>query len=298
MFHYRPTPLQRIDLPQARQRNVDLFIKREDLVHQAVSGNKWHKLALNIEQAKQQWAKTLVSVGGAYSNHIHALAWAANEFGFESVGIIRGEEDQLSLSPTLQDAQRWGMKLIAVNRANYRQRHTQAFQQQYMKGLQSPYWIPEGGSNDLAVQGVAYWVTGFLAQQECFDEIWLPVGSGGTMAGVLKAVSTQTQVVGVAALPQMAAQKALFNGYSNWRVECSAHCGGYAKFDRSLVAAMDAFERHTGIPLEPVYSGKMVYAFMQALNQGQLDNKRVMFIHTGGLQGLRGTESQLAELRA
>jgi 1-aminocyclopropane-1-carboxylate deaminase len=284
------------------------MIKRDDLIHPIISGNKWRKLKYNIDQAKVQGKKGLISFGGAYSNHIHALAFACYQQRLPCIGIIRGESHYAN-NFTLRWAQHWQMKLTYVDRNTYRRRADS----DYLALLQAQYpeylIIPEGGSNSLAIPGVSE-IIDELNQQTVFETLLTPVGSGGTLAGLISADNNQHQLLGVAVLKQgketdgdkvdikpndyltnqvstllpKAAQK-----FDNWQVLPDFHRGGYAKFSVEDSQRIIAFNQETGINFEPVYSGKMLLALMDLIKQGYFaQHHRIVLLHTGGLQGLGG----------
>ena len=303
-----PSPLQTIDHPLFDLHKLTVMIKRDDLIHPIISGNKWRKLKYNIDQAKVQGKKGLISFGGAYSNHIHALAFACYQQRLPCIGIIRGESHYAN-NFTLRWAQHWQMKLTYVDRNTYRRRADS----DYLALLQAQYpeylIIPEGGSNSLAIPGVSE-IIDELNQQTVFETLLTPVGSGGTLAGLISADNNQHQLLGVAVLKQgketdgdkvdikpndyltnqvstllpKAAQK-----FDNWQVLPDFHRGGYAKFSVEDSQRIIAFNQETGINFEPVYSGKMLLALVDLIKQGYFaQHHRIVLLHTGGLQGLGG----------
>ena len=303
-----PSPLQTIAHPLFDLHKLTVMIKRDDLIHPIISGNKWRKLKYNIDQAKVQGKKGLISFGGAYSNHIHALAFACYQQRLPCIGIIRGESHYAN-NFTLRWAQHWQMKLTYVDRNTYRRRADS----DYLALLQAQYpeylIIPEGGSNSLAIPGVSE-IIDELNQQTVFETLLTPVGSGGTLAGLISADNNQHQLLGVAVLKQgketngdkvdikpndyltnqvstllpKAAQK-----FDNWQVLPDFHRGGYAKFSVEDSQRIIAFNQETGINFEPVYSGKMLLALMDLIKQGYFAQyHRIVLLHTGGLQGLGG----------
>lgn len=288
-----PSPLQQLNHPLFEQRQIQVFIKRDDLIHPIISGNKWRKLKGNLAQATATKKKGIISFGGAYSNHIHALAYACKQQGLKAVGIIRGEPHYQN-NYTLIWARYWGMQLEFVDRQTYRQRH----EQDYLTTLQNRYpdhlIVPEGGTNKLALSGVGE-VIEELNKQIKYDTLMLPVGSGGTISGLIKADNNMHQIIGIAVLKQaeylIDEMNALLehHSYSNWQLLTEFHRGGYAKFSANDCQRLTEFIAITGVPFEPVYSGKMVLALLDLVAQGYFPkHHKIVLIHTGGLQGLGG----------
>jgi 1-aminocyclopropane-1-carboxylate deaminase/D-cysteine desulfhydrase-like pyridoxal-dependent ACC family enzyme len=190
-----PIPYQTLALSSS----VQLTIKRLDLIHPQISGNKFFKLKYNLLAAQQQGLSQVLTFGGAFSNHIAATAYAAQRFGFQSIGIIRGEElATQDLNPTLQTAQDFGMQLHFVSRAEYRLRHDVEYLQQLQQQYSQAFIIPEGGTNALALQGTQEILS--EDDRKNYDVICCAVGTGGTIAGLIESSSNQQQIVGFSAL--------------------------------------------------------------------------------------------------
>jgi 1-aminocyclopropane-1-carboxylate deaminase len=258
-----------------------------------LSGNKFRKLKYNLEAARQGGWDRLMTFGGAFSNHIHATAAAGTLYGFDSIGFIRGAElADKPLNPTLSDARSQGMQLVFLSREEYRLRAESTFQ----KGLQNKYGpaflLPEGGTNQLAIKGCAEILGPTDAQ---YSHICCPVGTGGTMAGLVLGAA-HSMVWGYSALKagELEVQlKTLMPG-NNWQLRTHYHFGGYAKFDLELIEFIRAFKRHTGTILDPVYTGKMLFGVFADIQSGAIPSgSRVLAIHTGGLQGIRGMNQKL-----
>ena len=266
---------------------VPLTIKRLDQIHPQISGNKFFKLKYNFQEAQQQGFKSVLTFGGAYSNHIAATAFAAHQFGFNSVGIIRGEElKDRPLNHTLKTAQALGMQLHFISRTAYRDKDQPEFLQTLSQQFPSHYVIPEGGTNQLAIQGCKEILT--EQDQLHFDVICCAVGTGGTMTGLIEASHSHQMVIGFSALKgdfltEEVRQK---TQKSNWYITDDFCCGGYAKTTPSLLEFMTWFEQQYQIPLEQVYTAKMLYGVFQWIKQAKFKaNQRILLIHTGGLQG-------------
>ncbi|WP_371376608.1 1-aminocyclopropane-1-carboxylate deaminase/D-cysteine desulfhydrase [Thalassotalea aquiviva] len=288
------SPIVNIDLPCLKKHKITLIIKRDDCIHPIISGNKWRKLKYNLVEAKAQNKSIIISFGGAFSNHIHALAYAGKVHGIKTLAIIRGEPEYQS-NFTLTQARKWGMTLKFVDRATYKLRQQESYQQQLLQQYPNSYLVPEGGSNQLALPGVGE-VISELNQQTNFDYLLTPVGSGGTLAGLVKADANQHHLLGIAVLKHQGYLNDEVNTllqdnelFTNWQILDDFHCGGYGKFTAEQAEKIRAFSLQTNVPFEPVYSGKMVLAFLTLLEQGYFKpNSKVVLLHTGGLQGLGG----------
>lgn len=275
------------------KKKLRLFIKREDRIHPFVSGNKWRKLRYNLVRAKEEGFFTLLTFGGAYSNHIYATAAAAHECGFKSIGIIRGEE-HFPLNPTLTFATKQGMHLDYLDRSSYRRKH----EGEIINALKSKhgdfYLLPEGGTNQLAIRGAEEIVD---EEVQNYDFVCTPVGTGGTVAGIIAAMKGKGTVIGFSALKgdflTNDVQK-LLQGYqdhlaTNWHINNDYHFGGYAKVKPELFDFMDAFYEGQGILLDPVYTGKMMLGLYDMIEKDHFKSgTRILAIHTGGLQGIEG----------
>jgi 1-aminocyclopropane-1-carboxylate deaminase len=286
--------LERIFHPLFEKHQLIVSIKRDDAIHPIISGNKWRKLKFNLHYAKTQELSGVISFGGSFSNHIHALAFACQQQGLKSIGIIRGETEYAN-NFTLSMAQRWAMELQFIDRKTYRLRENA----NYLAALQNKYpnylLVPEGGSNTLALDGVGEIITELNRQCE-FDTLLTPVGSGGTLAGLIQADNNQHQLLGISVLKQEGylneqVQSLLRNHqqYTNWKILSEFHRGGYAKFSKEDAEKILCFNQQTGFVFEPVYSGKMILAFLDLIEQGYFSQgQRIVLLHTGGLQGIGG----------
>lgn len=278
-----PTPYQTLDLPFP----VQLTVKRLDLIHPQISGNKFFKLKYNLLEAKQQNLNQVLTFGGAYSNHIAATAYAAHYFGFQSIGIIRGEElAKQAFNPTLQTAQDFGMQLHFVSRAEYRLRHEVEYLQQLKQRYPNTLIIPEGGTNQLAIQGTKEILS--ADDRENYDVIGCAVGTGGTIAGIIESSSDQQHILGFSALKGDFLKHDIqqWTNKTNWSLTDKYCCGGYAKTNSELLQFMQQFEQQYAVPLEQVYTAKMMMGLFDLIQQGNFPvNTRILAIHTGGLQG-------------
>ncbi|MBP1838122.1 1-aminocyclopropane-1-carboxylate deaminase/D-cysteine desulfhydrase [Formosa algae] len=275
--------------------NISLSIKREDEIHPFVSGNKYRKLHYNILKAKDEQQTTLLTFGGAFSNHIAAVAYAGHVSGFKTIGIIRGEELALEsqLNPTLKFAQACGMIFKYVTRSDFRLKETPEF----IKGLHDVfgdfYLVPEGGTNNLAIKGCELILT---AKDSDFDYICCAVGTGGTISGLINSSQSNQTILGFPALKGDFLQNNIskFVTKTNWKLITDYHFGGYAKINVDLVDFINNFKKEQGIPLDPVYTGKMVFGIMDLIEKGFFpEHSKILVIHTGGLQGIAGMNTQL-----
>jgi 1-aminocyclopropane-1-carboxylate deaminase len=237
-------------------------------------------------EAARLGKKKLLTFGGAYSNHIYAMAAAANELGFELVGIIRGEET-LPLNSTLAFAKGKGMQLHYVTREDYRKKTEPDFQKKLTDLFGDFYLIPEGGTNELAVKGVAEFANSLLRELK-FDYLSLPVGTGGTIAGIISGLDAEKKIIGFPALKGAQFLEREIRTYTdkeNWQLMYDYHFGGYAKSTKELTDFMEQFERAHNIPLDPIYTAKMMFGIFDLVKQGFFKRgSTLLIVHTGGLQ--------------
>ena len=275
-------PLQRIDFY-----GRELWIKRLDLVHPNISGNKFYKLKYNFLAAQAEGYQQVLTFGGAYSNHIAATAYTAQLFGWKSIGIIRGQElANCALNPTLNLAQHMGMQFRFVSREMYRQKNSPDFLQNLQHEYPDAYILPEGGTNALAIQGCQEILSADDLHQ--FDLICCAVGTGGTLTGLIEASHPHQQILGFSALKGnfLTQDVKQLTIKRNWQISDEFCCGGYAKTTPELLTFIRAFEDQSQIPLEQVYTGKMLWGLSKMLQRNELNHKkRILVIHTGGLQG-------------
>jgi len=275
--------------------NVTLVIKRDDLIHPIVSGNKFRKLKYNLRQAKAENLGTLLTFGGAYSNHIAAVAFAGKEHGFKTVGIIRGNELQngFAQNPTLQFAHDCGMQFDFVSRADYRKKLEVDFIEKLTSKWGRFYAIPEGGTNALAVLGCQE----ILKEEDSkFDFVCCCVGTGGTISGLINSAQPHQKILGFPALKGdfLTEEICKFATNDRWELIGDYNFGGYAKISNELVDFINRFLLETGIPLDPIYTGKMVFGVIDLIRKHYFPkNSKILVIHTGGLQGIDGMNMKL-----
>lgn len=292
MLKYIDTPIQEILDEKLGEAGVKLFVKREDQNHKFVSGNKWWKLKCNLEEAKRMGHDTLLTFGGAFSNHIYATAAAAKELGFKSIGIIRGEE-AVPLNDTLAFVKYCGMELQYISREEYKRKVESEFVEQLKKKFGNFYLIPEGGTNDLALKGCAEFARQKLLQID-FDYLCLPVGTGGTIAGIISGLDGRKRVIGFSVLKngdflneevQSLLRKFSRQEFSNWKIEISYDFGGYAKHNRELDDFILRMKKDHDLPLEFVYTGKMVAGVLDLASKNFFERgSKILMLHTGGLR--------------
>jgi 1-aminocyclopropane-1-carboxylate deaminase len=271
-------------------------VKRDDLLHPTIMGNKWRKLKYNLQEAKNQGYKTLLTFGGAYSNHIYAVASAGKEFGFETIGIIRGDELKPDSNATLKYATEIGMHLKFVSRTDYHNKEMLAT----IYG-QNAYILPEGGTNLLALKSCAELVLE-LDEQIKSTHICVAVGTGGTFAGMVCAKKEGIKIVGFPVLKGFGIDSIEipdfdFEQYNNFSICSDYHFDGYGKYNNVLIDFIQTFENEHNIPLEQVYTGKMFYGVIDLINKGYFPkNSKIVLVHTGGLQGKKPPSPQRGEL--
>ena len=283
----------------AEVEGVSVYLKREDLLHPEVSGNKFRKLKYNIAEAGAQKKEILLTFGGAYSNHIAATAAAGKLSGFKTVGVIRGEELEKDLEKTLQEnatlrfAHACGMQLHFISREKYREKTSEAFLEELRLKFGEFYLVPEGGTNELAVKGCEEIL---LPEDSEFDVLCCAVGTGGTISGIINASAAHQQVLGFPALKGdfLKLEIGRFSKKNNWELITNYHFGGYAKVDRQLIEFMNSFRKKYGVLLDPIYTAKMMYGIFDLAEKGYFrKNTCILAIHTGGLQGISGMNEVL-----
>jgi 1-aminocyclopropane-1-carboxylate deaminase len=272
-----------------------LFIRREDLIHPFISGNKFRKLKYNLAQAKAENHHTLLTFGGAFSNHIAATAFAGKEYGFKTIGIIRGDEleSKILINPTLKFAQECGMQFKFVTREKYRHKTEADFIESLKYEFGDFYSIPEGGTNEFAVQGCEEILTPEDAE---FDYICCSIGTGGTISGLINSLLPHQKVLGFPALKGDFLNNEIrkFVHKENWELITDYHFGGYGKVNSELIDFINRFYIENQIPLDPIYTGKLVFGVIDLINKNFFpEHSKILLIHTGGLQGIKGMNIKL-----
>lgn len=286
---------QFITLPILQEKQIFLAMKREDLIHPLISGNKYRKLKYNLIAAKEQGFDSLLTFGGAFSNHIAATAYAGKLHGLKTIGVIRGEEllEKWSQNQTLKLAHEHGMQFKFVSRDVYKSKDSQEFKKRLEAEFGSFYLLPEGGSNDLAIKGCQEILTDYDSH---FDVVCSSVGTGGTVAGIINASVQHQTVLGFSALKGDFLKEDIrnFTVKENWGLQTDYHFGGYAKVSKELIHFINEFKLQTQIPLDPIYTGKLMYGILDLVKKDHFKPKtKILAIHTGGLQSISGMNTVL-----
>jgi 1-aminocyclopropane-1-carboxylate deaminase len=290
-----PSPIESFNLLKNETKNVQFLIKRDDQIHPVLCGNKWRKLKYNLENIIQKETTQVISFGGAWSNHLHALGWSCKNLELELIAFIRGEAN-VTPSAMIQDLIDWGATINWLDRKQYRQKD----EPNWLSVLQQKYpqaeILPEGGSNQFALAGITELGSEIQNQIEKVDYICAAVGSGGTLAGLIKHFSsTDTQIIGIpvvkgdAALKQRIEELLDNHSFKNWHLIAGYESGGYAKYDQTVADLITDYQQQRDILLEPIYTAKLLNA-VEDLHHKRYFKKdsSVVVIHSGGLQGLRG----------
>ena len=297
-------PLQKIELELAEEKGIEIYMKRDDLIHPEISGNKWRKLKYNLLKARADGKEMIVTLGGAYSNHIAATAALGKEFGIRTKGIIRGDEIK-ELNPTLQEAKDKGMELEFISREYYAERNEDWFRKEILERHDRSYFIPEGGANFYGVQGCMEIVPETNID---FDHFCVAAGTGTTAAGIAQTLKEDQKLH---VFPALKGGDFLRGEIKNLINICTAddeasedimeqvhlhtdyHFGGYAKISDELITFIQDFCTHNEIRLDPIYTGKMCYGIVELIRQNAFNEKdRIVILHTGGLQGIKGIEDR------
>lgn len=273
----------KLDLPN----HISIHVKREDLLHPEVSGNKFRKLKYNIAKAKALGCTQVLTFGGAYSNHIAATAAAGRILRIPTVGVIRGEEliHVYKKNPTLAKAEQDGMQFKFVTRTAYREKSNAEFLATLQQEFDNAYIVPEGGTNDEAVLGTMEILKEY---DKSFTHICVAVGTGGTIAGIINSSTVDQTILGFPALKGSFLSDDIdkFAIKSNWKLIHDYHFGGYAKYNDELISLIQKIEVETGILFDPIYTGKMMYGVLDLISKGYFPaESKILVIHTGGLQG-------------
>lgn len=295
-------PLQHLAFDWSQQAGVELAVLRLDLLDPLISGNKWFKLAHHLQAAQALAAEGVISLGGAHSNHLHALAAAGKRFNFKTVGLLRGNSQDTA---TVRDVQAFGMQLHWLGYGGYRERHAAEFWPQWQARYPGFYPVPEGGGGLPGAQGCMALVD--LVREQLaglgwadYDAWWLAAGTGTTAAGLVLGEAGAHPVYAALAVPASHGVAAQLAAILQEAVAPDAHyqlveaCrAGFAKVDSALLSFMQASEQASGVPLEPLYSAKALMALRQQVEAGYFARgSRLVFVHTGGLQGRTAALSQ------
>lgn len=299
----KSSPLEKWNLDIFNTQNINFCIKRDDLLHQEVSGNKWRKLKYNLLEAEKLGFNSILTFGGAFSNHIAAVAAAGSLFNFKTIGLIRGEQ-QNKLNPTLQFASNNGMSLHYLSRSEYKKRNDLDFVNTFKKTFGKFYYLPEGGTNPLAIKGCEEIISEIEKQLNYApDYICVPCGTGGTMAGLISKANPKTTILGFSALKGDFLKKEIDSlldstsesHFNNWTLNSDYHFGGYAKWNQELIDFIN--QTKPQITLDPIYTGKMLFGIFDLIKKGFFEQgSSIVMLHTGGLQGIKGFNYRFGEL--
>lgn len=283
MLNYNPI-IQKINSDLFSEKKVDVSVLRLDLIHPQISGNKWFKLKYNLEEAKRLGYDTILTFGGAFSNHIHATAVACKQAGMKCIGVIRGDESSKD-NFTLLDAAANGMQIEFVSREDYTKKTQADFIEILKNKFGSFYLIPEGGDNGFGAKGCEE----ILPEENDFNLVLCACGTGTTFTGIKKSLKRNQNIIGISVLKGQGEMTK-----SNPEIRTDYHFGGYAKHTQELLSFKNDFEEQTKIPLDYVYTAKLFYAAYDLIKTNQISDKKILIIHSGGLQGNRGYEDRYA----
>jgi 1-aminocyclopropane-1-carboxylate deaminase/D-cysteine desulfhydrase-like pyridoxal-dependent ACC family enzyme len=309
MEYSLPTPLEEIENHPGTALGIRLFIKRDDLIHPLVQGNKWRKLQPVIEQIRRDGVLGIVSFGGPFSNHLHALAAAGHLFGLRTAGILRGEHPDLD-NPTLRDAQNWGMQLFPVSKKEYVAGMTSPAIAGIIRQFPNYYVLPEGGNTADGVRSCAAIVSEIRDTLSIFGlidppVIAVPAGTGCTASGVIAGMKGEGRILIFPAAPYGVERHLIRNnlesaGYTAWQnfdINADYVFGRFASQSPELLDFAMMFQVEYGIQLDPIYTSKMMFGIFDLLRRGYFSTgSTVVAIHTGGVQGWRGTERSVADI--
>ena len=303
MFDLSKSVLEPLLDDDLSRRNIQLFVKRDDLIHSEVSGNKWRKLKYNVEMCNSGKKEGIITFGGAYSNHLLATASACHAIGLQSVGIVRGDELNAQSNHTLQRCTELGMELKFISREEYRMIPDKSFLADLAHEFPNLHLVPEGGANYYGMIGCQE----ILKEIEIdFDAVFVAQGTTTTSCGLLMGLKEKQELYAVPVLKGFDSEKemhAIFeyagvetewleSAFQKLTILDEAHFGGYGKFDDELLSFIRTFYLHHGIKLDPIYTGKAMFALMKELEDVKWNGKSVVFIHTGGIQGVQSVEER------
>jgi len=294
-----PSPLTEIKDIRLKARHIRLFIKRDDLIHSEVSGNKWRKLKFNLVNATDNKYRTLLTFGGAYSNHLLAVASAADYFKLKSIGAVRGDELNAQSNPTLKRCHELGMKIIFISRKDYKKKEEERTITFFQDKFPEAYLIPEGGHNQWGAKGC----------EEIINEIKIPydyiitaVGTGTTLAGLINKAAKNKQLLGIPVLKGENYLEGMIDELiqvkkNSWQLIHDYHFGGYGKFNDLLIQFINRYKTEHGIQLDPIYTGKALFGVYDLIEQGFFPSEsKIIYVHTGGVFGIKGFNERYGAL--
>lgn len=282
------SPIHSVQTPLINRTNVTLSVKQEYLLHPTISGNKWRKLKYNLKDALNKNVDTIITFGGAFSNHIYSTAAACNELGLKSVGIIRGDFDKDN--PTTIFAHRCGMELQFVDRTSYKEKENSAVVKAILSKHSNYIIIPEGGSTPLAQKGLKE--LSIEINETEHNIIMVSAGTGSTAKGILQNLNTNKNLWVFSSLKSDYLKSEILSNtdpskHKQLKFISTYHYGGYGKTPRELISFINDFKAQTGLPLDPIYNGKLIAGFCDMIERSDVNNTNsYLWIHTGGLQGI------------
>jgi 1-aminocyclopropane-1-carboxylate deaminase len=296
MFDLENSIIQKVELAILKERSINLYVKRDDFIDQYVSGNKWRKLKYNVDYAIQMKNEGILTFGGAFSNHLLATAAACHKIGIKSIGIVRGEELTSKSNETLANCELLGMKLVFISREKYSLKNEKSFQEDLSYEFSNFHIVPEGGSNYYGMIGCQQIL---LETTNDYDYVFVAQGTTTTSAGVLLSLPEKSKLMVVPVLKGFDSIQEMKNLYSNSGLEISYtnellkrvevltdyHFGGYGKYTEELLDFMENFYSQTKIPTDPIYTGKALFTLFKWIEEYNIVNCSIVFIHTGGIQG-------------
>jgi len=303
MIDVSKSKLERIDMLCSKERRLNVFIKRDDLIHEEVSGNKWRKLKYNIKLCNSRKKEGILTFGGAFSNHLVATASACKETGIKAIGLVRGDELGRASNSTLQKCHSLGMQLVFVSREEYRLRNEKPYHESLSLDYPNYHIVEEGGANYYGMIGCQEIMN---EVKEPIDHVFVSQGTSTTSCGILLSLNTDQllhvipALKGYKSLEEMKAligKSGIETGWLNAllsQVEVldEYHFGGYGKYTPELFEFIREFHKKTGIKLDPIYTGKAMFGMLSELKKSTYDNSSILFLHTGGLQGIEGVEKR------
>lgn len=280
-----PSPLQQLRDEEFSNAGIEIFVKRDDLIHPEISGNKWRKLKYNLQFALEAGHEAIATIGGAFSNHLKATAFAANLLGLRSIGFVRWHEIDLR-NPTLKSCHEIGMRLVPIGRSSGSEIISKVCQEE------SAIFIPEGGSNMQGRRGVAELILE-LPQNLVFDHVYVSLGSGGTLAGLIDGFNGSSQVTAVSSFSDARIVKMMAEDHaiadSQFEHIHEPSLGGFGKYRSELISFCSRVMRDHNLPLDPIYTVKTLKVLWDRIHSDQLKfGAKILIVHTGGLQGWDG----------
>jgi 1-aminocyclopropane-1-carboxylate deaminase len=296
-----PSPTDEIHLKACNNRNIKLFVKRDDLIHETISGNKWRKLKYNVKQCQAMKHDGILTFGGAYSNHLLATAAACHMAELKSIGLVRGEELTIASNHMLKQCAGFGMQLVFISREEYAFRNEKEYHEELVLKYPGSMVVPEGGANYYGMIGCQEIMT---ETENDFDFLFVAQGTTTTSCGILLSIPEKTKLLAVPVLKgfdSSTEMRRMFS-YSGFPSEIiddlmaqitvlqDHHFGGYAKFNDMLLDRMERIFNETKIPLDPIYTGKAFVAMLDYIELNDVRDAKILFVHTGGISGGKAIE--------